>query len=146
MHLVRHRRRGCFFFAPVSSSLTWAAFCLYMGFSLWLGLLRNDHELGYQPPGIVCHQTGIIQEKIDFQDWMKMLTMHNPETNVDAGRWVQVCKGTYKGDVGYVLASEPWGVHLLLVPLSCCPILQAHLWRGNILLLLQNLHYLILIL
>jgi len=67
-------------------------------------------------PGIICHQTGIIWEQIDFQDWTKMLTMHDPETNVDAGRWVWVCKGTYKEDVGYVLALELWGVHLLLVP------------------------------
>jgi transcription elongation factor len=67
-------------------------------------------------PGIVRRRTGIIREQIDFQDWTKMLTMHDIETNADVGKWVRVRKGTYKGDVGYVLASESWGVRLLLVP------------------------------
>jgi len=48
-----------------------------------------------------------------------MLTMNDIKTDVDVGRWVQVCKGMYKGDIGYVIASESWGVHLLLVP--CLP-------------------------
>jgi len=61
-------------------------------------------------PGIVSHRTRIIQ------DWTKMLTMNDIETDVDVGRWVRVRKGTYKGDIGYVIASESWGVHLLLVP------------------------------
>ena len=67
-------------------------------------------------PGIICRQTGIIREQIDFQDWTKMLTMCDVETDVDVGNWVRVCKGTYKGDAGYVLALESWGVRLLLVP------------------------------
>jgi len=71
-------------------------------------------------PGIVSHRTGIIQEQIDFQDWTQMLTMNDIKTDVDVGRWVQVRKGTYKGDIGYVIASESWGVHLLLVP--CLPL------------------------
>jgi len=70
-------------------------------------------------PGIVCCRTGIIWEQIDFKDWMKLLTMKDVETNVDVGKWVQVRRGTYKGDVGYVLASKSWGVRLLLVP--CLP-------------------------
>ena len=72
-------------------------------------------------PGIICYGTGIIWEQIDFQDWTKMLTMSDIETNVDVGRWVRVCRGRYKGDVGYVLASEPWGVCLLLVPRLSLP-------------------------
>lgn len=67
-------------------------------------------------PGIVCRRTGIIREQIDFQDWTKMLTMNDIEADVDVGRWVRVRKGTYKGDVGYVVAVESWGVRLLLVP------------------------------
>jgi transcription elongation factor len=34
----------------------------------------------------------------------------------EEGRWVQVRKGTYKGDVGVVVAVEAWGVDILLVP------------------------------
>ncbi|KIJ90484.1 hypothetical protein K443DRAFT_15198 [Laccaria amethystina LaAM-08-1] len=78
----------------------------------------NEHinRLLKLTPGIVSRRTGIIWEQIDFEDWTKMLTMHDIEANVDVGRWVRVRKGTYKGDVGYVLASESWGVRLLLVP------------------------------
>jgi hypothetical protein len=36
-------------------------------------------------PGIVFCRTGIIWEQIDFEDWTKMLTMHNIEANVDVG-------------------------------------------------------------
>jgi len=39
-------------------------------------------------PGIVSHRTRIIWEQIDFQDWTKMLTMNDIETDVDVGRWV----------------------------------------------------------
>jgi len=45
-----------------------------------------------------------------------MLTMNDIKTDVDVRRWVRVRKGTYKGDIGYVIASESWGVCLLLVP------------------------------
>jgi transcription elongation factor len=67
-------------------------------------------------PGIVRRRTGIIREQIDFVDWTKMLTMHDHDADVHAGGWARVCKGTYKGDVGYVAISETWGVRLLLVP------------------------------
>lgn len=78
----------------------------------------NEHmnRLLKLTPGIVSRRTGIIREQIDFQDWTKMLTMNDIETDVDVGRWVRVRKGTYKGDIGYVIASESWGVRLLLVP------------------------------
>ena len=34
----------------------------------------------------------------------------------EVGKWVQVRKGSYKGDVGYVKSTDSLGVHLLLVP------------------------------
>jgi hypothetical protein len=37
------------------------------------------------------------------------------------GKWVQVLKGTYKGDVGYVLSTASWGLELLLVPRLSLP-------------------------
>jgi len=85
---------------------------------VYLETTMNEHIncLLKLTPGIVSHRTGIIWEQIDFQDWTKMLTMNDIETDVDVGRWVRVCKGTYKGDIGYVIASESWGVCLLLVP------------------------------
>jgi len=85
---------------------------------VYLETTMNEHinRLLKLTPGIVSHRTGIIREQIDFQDWTKMLTMNDIKTDVDVGRWVRVRKGTYKGDIGYVIASESWGVHLLLVP------------------------------
>ena len=39
-----------------------------------------------------------------------------PSTELQVGEWVQVLKGTYKGDVGYVLSTARLGLELLLVP------------------------------
>jgi hypothetical protein len=76
------------------------------------------HHLGLSP-GIVRHNTRIIWEQVDFADWTKVLSQHDSDanSNLAVGDWVQVCKGTYKGDVGYVAAVGNWGgVSLLLVP------------------------------
>jgi transcription antitermination factor NusG len=85
---------------------------------VYLETTMNEHmnRLLKLTPGIVRHQTGIICEQIKFQDWTKMMMMCDHETDVNVGSWVRVRKGTYKGDIGYVVALEPWGVRLLLVP------------------------------
>ena len=59
-------------------------------------------------PGVVRHNVGIIQEQVDFVDWTKVLSQHDSATNnnLAVGDWVQVLKGTYKGDIGYVAAVE----------------------------------------
>jgi ribosomal protein L24 len=44
-----------------------------------------------------------------------------PSTELQVGKWVQVLKGTYKGDVGYVLSTASWGLELLLVPRLSLP-------------------------
>ena len=65
-------------------------------------------------PGVVnCRNAEIIQEQVDFADWTTVLSQHNSDTNSNlaVGDWVQVHKGTYKGDVGYVVAVENWGGH-----------------------------------
>jgi transcription elongation factor len=67
-------------------------------------------------PGIVRTKAGVIKQSIDFDDWTRMLTMRDAETDVAVGKWVRVCKGPYKGDVGIVSKLENWGVGLLLVP------------------------------
>jgi len=54
---------------------------------------------------------------VDFGDWTKMLTMVDSQTSIGVGKWAQVCRGLYKGDIGYVSAVKNWGgVSLLLVP------------------------------
>jgi transcription antitermination factor NusG len=70
-------------------------------------------------PGIVHRNAGIIRKQVDFVDWTKVLSQHDSTTNSDlaVGDWVQVLKGTYKGDTGCVAAVENWGgVSLFLVP------------------------------
>lgn len=67
-------------------------------------------------PGIIRTRRGITHQIIEPSDWTKMLTMHNPETTVKVGNWVQVRKGLYKGDVGLADRVESWGIEVLLVP------------------------------
>jgi len=69
-------------------------------------------------PGIVCRRGEIAcKESVDFDDWTKMLTMHDASTEAGVGQWVRVVRGPYKGDVGLISAIESWGgVTLLLVP------------------------------
>jgi hypothetical protein len=65
------------------------------------------HHLGLSP-GIVRCNARIIWEQVDFADWTKVLSQHNSNanSNLAVGDWVRVCKGTYKGDVGYVAGVE----------------------------------------
>ena len=42
--------------------------------------------------------------------------MHDPTMVVKAGQWIWVCNGTYKGDVGFVMEVETWGVQVLVIP------------------------------
>jgi hypothetical protein len=44
-----------------------------------------------------------------------------PSTEPQVGKWVQVLKGAYKGDVGYVLSTTSLGLELLLVPRLSLP-------------------------
>ena len=67
-------------------------------------------------PGIVNTRQGIIRHIINPNDWIKMLTMHNPQTIIKKGDWIRVSKGLYKGDVGLAVQVEYWGVQVLLVP------------------------------
>ena len=86
---------------------------------VYLETTMNEHMkyLLRLVPGIVHRQIGVAVEQIDFGDWTKMLTLRDSATHLEVGIWVWVCKGTYKGDVGYVSAVENWGgVSILLVP------------------------------
>jgi transcription antitermination factor NusG len=66
--------------------------------------------LGVNSPGL-----GILRHLVNFSDWLKMLTMHDPRTVFQVGNWVRVGKGKYKGDVGFVSRVENF-VEVLLVP------------------------------
>ena len=67
-------------------------------------------------PGIIRNKSGIVRQLVDPPDWVKLLTMHDPTTVVKAGQWIWVCNGAYKGDIGFVMEVETWGVRVLVVP------------------------------
>lgn len=69
-------------------------------------------------PGIVRRNGDIIREQIDFADWTSLLEQRDlaSRTNLAVGDWARVLKGTYKGDIGYVVAVENGTISLLLVP------------------------------
>ena len=67
-------------------------------------------------PGIIRKRSGVVYQMIDPSDWVKLLTMQDPMSVVNAGQWVQVRRGLYKGDLGFVTRVEAWGVQVLVVP------------------------------
>ena len=67
-------------------------------------------------PGIIRNQSGVVRQTIDFSDWVKLLTMQDPMTVVKARQWIRVCKGLYKGDLGFLMDVEAWGARVLVVP------------------------------
>ena len=67
-------------------------------------------------PGIVRNKSGVVCQLVDPADWVKLLTMHDPTMVVKAGQWIRVCNGAYKGDLGFVMEVETWGVWVLVVP------------------------------
>jgi len=77
----------------------------------------NDHlrRLLRLTPGVLCNRHGICCERIPFNEGLELLKMC-PLKAPELGKWVQVRRGTYKGDVGYVLSVASSEVHLLLIP------------------------------
>ena len=77
-------------------------------------------------PGIIRKQSsGVVRQKIDPSDWMKLLTMQDPMTVVKAGQWIRVRNGLYKGDLGFLTHVEAWGARVLVVPRLKTPTPQA---------------------
>lgn len=74
--------------------------------------LRHLLELA---PGIIRDHSGIIAERVDSSGGLRLLNMQNA-SSVEVGKWVQVRKGIYKGDVGYVTSIESGRAQLLLIP------------------------------
>jgi hypothetical protein len=86
----------------------WVYIEAYMNPSL-ISLLRLT-------PGIISTRQEVLRQLIDFEDWTKMLTMKTANLTLEVGKWAQVKRGLYKGDVGCVVGVEHWGVELLLLP------------------------------
>lgn len=73
--------------------------------------LRNLLNL---TPGVVC--TRLDCQRITHKDGMMLLRMRQFSPPEYVRNWVQVRKGLYKGDVGYIQSTESWGIRLFLVP------------------------------
>ena len=76
-------------------------------------------------PGIIRKQSGIVRQMIDPSNWVRLLTMQDSMSVVNAGQWIQVHKGEYKGDLGFVTQVEAWGARVLVVPHLKTPTPQA---------------------
>ena len=55
-------------------------------------------------PGIIRKRSGAVHQLIDRSDWVKLLTMQDPDLVAKAGQWIQVCTGLNKGDLGLLRA------------------------------------------
>ena len=71
--------------------------------------------LGHMP-GIIRNHQGVVRQGVDTSDWTKLLKMRTPSKIVEPKQWVRVCKGMYKGDIGFVISMESWGAEVLLIP------------------------------
>jgi hypothetical protein len=68
-------------------------------------------------PGVILRQSHIVNERITLNDYIPLLKPTNLHWQMpEVGKWVQVRRGIYKGDVGYVDSVDTWGVQLLLIP------------------------------
>ena len=67
-------------------------------------------------PGIIRKQSSVVRQNIDPSDWVKLLTMQDPTSVVEAGQWIRVHNGAYKGDLGFVTRVEAWGAQILVIP------------------------------
>jgi hypothetical protein len=76
-------------------------------------------------PGIIRKQSGVVCQLIDPSDWVKLLTMQDPMTVVEASQWIRVRNGVYKGDPGFVTHVEAWGARVLVIPRLKAPTPQA---------------------
>ena len=78
----------------------------------------NEHlrRLLILAPGVIRGRFGLITQHIPVTEGIKLLKMRPSTDPPPVGEWVQVLKGTYKGDVGHVLSTTSWGLQLLLIP------------------------------
>jgi transcription antitermination factor NusG len=67
-------------------------------------------------PGIILNQQGVVRQGVDISDWTKLLMVTTPSEIFKPKQWVRVCKGMYRGDIGFIIRTESWGVEVLLIP------------------------------
>ena len=84
---------------------------------VYMEATMNNHlqQLLRITPGILRNHYGICIQLIPFNEGMELLKMHSKDP-LESGKWVQVRRGHYKGDVGYILSVAASEVHLLLIP------------------------------
>ena len=77
----------------------------------------NHHlrHLVKRTPGIVLNYSGFISELVDSSEGLQLLKMQHT-SSPEVGKWAQVWKGIYMGDVGYITSIKSEGVEILLVP------------------------------
>ena len=83
----------------------------------------NVVQLLGHTPGIIHNCQGLVWQGVDISDWTKLLKMRTPSEIVELKQWVQVCKGMYKGDIGFVISMESCStaVHAMESLGSKCP-------------------------
>jgi len=86
---------------------------------------NNTTNLLSSTPGIIRKRSGVVRHAIDPFDWVKLLTMKDPMTVVEAHQWIRVRKGAYKGELGFVTHVEAWGARVLVVPRLKSPTARA---------------------
>jgi hypothetical protein len=68
-------------------------------------------------PGIVWDLQGISYQGIPEEEWEALLMMQEVHCQPFVGEWVQILKGSYKGNVAYVSVLQEWqGISALLIP------------------------------
>ena len=68
-------------------------------------------------PGVHLSRAGIVYDEIPFGNWEKLLTTwDHQDWAPKLHRWVTIKTGRYKGDVGYVIKEDSYGVVVLLIP------------------------------
>ncbi|KAF8973571.1 hypothetical protein BDZ97DRAFT_1751601 [Flammula alnicola] len=85
---------------------------------IYLECKMNHHliRLLELTPGIIRSQLGIRRRLVEPSDYMSTLTIKNVKVDISVGDWIQVKKGLYRGDIGFVASTCNWGVRVLLVP------------------------------
>ncbi|KAF8962226.1 hypothetical protein BDZ97DRAFT_1759458 [Flammula alnicola] len=86
--------------------------------AVYLECKMNQHliHLLELTPGIIRSRLGIRRHLVEPSDYMSMLTIKNVKVDISVGDWIQVKKGLYRGDIGFVASTCNWGIRVLLVP------------------------------
>lgn len=90
-------------------------------------------NLIYCTPGIMKRGGKPIIKFVPIEDRIKTITLPKDlELRFTVGQWIQVTKGTYKGDIGYVKELKAWGgVQLILVPRLRLPVATSTKIQGK---------------